>query len=81
MELLKKNIYKHVIEITRSLLLKKKTYIGILLKLLVLFYCLLNIIPYSYISGFSLFEKLYGYPPNYSSFRVFIVLVLFFILM
>jgi hypothetical protein len=48
-----------------------KENIGILLKLLVLFYCLLNTIPYSYISGFSLFKKLYGCPSDYSFFRVF----------
>jgi len=48
-----------------------KENIGILSKLLVLFYCLLNTIPYSYISGFSLFKKLYGCPSDYSSFRVF----------
>jgi hypothetical protein len=41
---------------------------------------LIKTILFFYISGISPFKKLYGYVPDYFSFRVFFILVLFFIL-
>jgi hypothetical protein len=72
--------HRHIVETTRSLLLStfvlsefwEENYLTII--------SLINTIISSHISGFSPFEKLYGYAPNYSSFKVFCCTCFLFVL-
>ena len=73
--------HRHIIEIACSFLLSAFVPSKFWGKVVLTAISLINTISSSHISGFSSFEKLHGYAPEYSSFRAFGVLILFFILM
>jgi len=63
--------HRHIVEIARSLLLFAFVPSEFWGEAVLTAVSLINIILSSHSSGLSPFEKLYGYVPNYSSFRVF----------
>jgi hypothetical protein len=71
----------HIVEIARSLLLSASVPSEFWEEAVLTAVSLIYTISSSHSLALSPFEKLYGCVPDYSSFRVFIVFVLFFILM
>jgi hypothetical protein len=63
--------HKHIVETASSLLLSAFISNEFWREVVLTVVSLINTIPTSHSSGLSPFEKLYGYVPNYSSFRVF----------
>jgi len=63
--------YRHIIETAHSLLLYAYIPSEFWEEVVLTTVSLINTIPSSHTSGFSPFKKLYGYAPNYSSFRIF----------
>jgi len=63
--------HMHIIETTHSLLLSTSVPSEFWGEVVLTTVSLINTITSSHNSGFSPFEKLYGYVPDYSSFRVF----------
>lgn len=63
--------HRHIVETARSLLLSAFVLSEFWEEVVLTAVSLINTIPSSYSSGLSPFEKLYGYVPDYSSFRVF----------
>jgi len=63
--------HRHIVETARSLLLSAFVPSEFWEEAVLTVVRLINTIPSSHSSGLSLFEKLYGYVPDYSSFRVF----------
>jgi transposase InsO family protein len=63
--------HRHIVETARSLLLSAFVSSEFWGEVVLTVVSLINTIPSSHSSGLSPFEKLYGYVPNYSSFRVF----------
>jgi hypothetical protein len=63
--------YRHIVETTHSLLLSAFVPSEFWGEVVFSVVSLINTISSSHNSGFSHFEKLYGYVPDYSSFRVF----------
>ena len=63
--------HRHIVETARSLLLSSSVPSVFWGEAVLTAVGLINTIPSSHISGFSPFEKLYGYAPDYSSFKVF----------
>ena len=72
--------HNHIVETTRSLLLSTSIPSDIWGEAILTIVTLINLIPSSHISCISLFEKLYGYAPDYSFLEFFIVLASFFVL-
>jgi len=66
-----KRKHRHIIETAHSLLLFACVPSEFWGEVVLTAISLINIISSFHSSGFSLFEKLYGYVPDYSSFRVF----------
>jgi hypothetical protein len=62
---------RHIVETASSLLLSAFIPNEFWREVVLTAVSLINTIPTSHSSGLSPFEKLYGYVPNYSSFRVF----------
>ena len=63
--------HRHIIETAHSLLLYASIPSELWGEVFLTTVSLINTIPSSYTSGFSPFEKLYGYAPDYSFFRTF----------
>jgi histone deacetylase 1/2 len=63
--------HRHIVETASSLLLSAFIPNEFWREVVLTAVSLINTIPTSHSSGLSPFEKLYGYVPNYSSFRVF----------
>jgi hypothetical protein len=63
--------HRHIVKTAHSLLLSAFVPIESWGEVVLTAVSLINTIPYSHSSGFSHFEKLYGYVLDYSSFRVF----------
>jgi hypothetical protein len=66
-----KRKHRHIVKTAHSLLLSASVLSYFLGEVVLTTISLINTIPSSYISGFSPFKKLYGYAPDYSSFKVF----------
>jgi hypothetical protein len=63
--------HRHIIETAYFLLLYASIPSEFWGEVVITTVSLINTIPSSHTSGFSPFEKLYGYAPDYSSFRIF----------
>ena len=63
--------HRYIVETTRSLLLSAFVPSEFWEEAVLTVVSLINTIPSSHSSGLSPFEKLYGYVPDYSSFKVF----------
>ena len=63
--------HRHIVETAHSLLLSAFVPSEFWREVILTTISLINTIPSSHSSGLSSFEKLYGYVPDYSSFRVF----------
>jgi hypothetical protein len=63
--------YRHIVETARFLLLSAFVLSEFWGEVVLIAVSLINTIPSFYSSGLSPFKKLYGYVPDYSSFRVF----------